>query len=343
MRALFFAVLVLALVPSLQGFVGRAVRRSSTRAASLGAGGAAAPSLELGQVFEAARFLEIYSNEGGRDVFAGVYALEGEDEKVKFVGIADDVVDRVRQHFARRGPQQVRLVRVQTFAPQVEKSVLVAYRNELIKQTKPLGNLDENDWDMQLEMEKSAEVESPFASSSAAVMVGEGGQGAVQVLNIRPDAGVLLELTKPNVDKVLDEVRPYLIADGGNVAVVSIDEKTRSISLVLQGACGSCASSTTTMKMGIERVLHENFANLGPVISVDPQSSELLTVQMVEESLSKILPAIKGMGGSITVRSTDGSSGTVVLGYKGPAKLRQGIELVLKDIALIKNVVVEAL
>ena len=115
------------------------------------------------------------------------------------------------------------------------------------------------------------------------------------------------------------------------------------VALRLQGACGTCSSSAATMKMGIERVLHENFANLGPVISVDPQSSELLTVQMVEESLSKILPAIKGMGGSITVRSTDGSSGTVVLGYKGPAKLRQGIELVLKDIALIKNVVVEAL
>lgn len=37
------------------------------------------------------------------------------------------------------------------------------------------------------------------------------------------------------------------------------------VKLALQGACGSCPSSTTTMKMGIERVLNENFLNMGGV------------------------------------------------------------------------------
>ncbi|KAL3929107.1 MAG: hypothetical protein SGPRY_002099, partial [Prymnesium sp.] len=59
-----------------------------------------------------------------------------------------------------------------------------------------------------------------------------------------------------NVDKVLDEVRPYLIADGGNVAVAGVDLETRDVQLILEGACGSCPSSTVTMKMGIERVLN---------------------------------------------------------------------------------------
>ena len=291
-------------------------------------------NLDLAQVFRADKLLDIYNEQ---ELITGVYAVEGKDEKVKFVGVAFDVVDTLRKHLARHGPDQVYQVRVQTFPSYSDAtSVMAAYRDELIKKTKPLGNLSENDWDNKL----LDSPQSPFAASQGnegSVLV----EDQVKVLNIRPEGGAILGLTKENVDKVLDEVRPYLIADGGNVSVVSIDEKSRSISLLLQGACGSCASSTTTMKMGIERVLKENFSNLGPVISVDPQSMNLLTVEMVQESLSKIMPAIKGMGGLVEVRSTDTATGTVLLSYKGPAKLRQGIELVLKDIALIKNVIVE--
>lgn len=60
-------------------------------------------------------------------------------------------------------------------------------------------------------------------------------------------------LTVPFVDRALDEVRPYLIADGGNVEVVDVEDGI--VKLRLQGACGTCASSTATMKMGIERSL----------------------------------------------------------------------------------------
>lgn len=49
----------------------------------------------------------------------------------------------------------------------------------------------------------------------------------------------------------MDQVRPYLMADGGNVELVEIDGLV--VRLRLQGACGSCPSSMTTMKMGIER------------------------------------------------------------------------------------------
>lgn len=55
-----------------------------------------------------------------------------------------------------------------------------------------------------------------------------------------------LELNKENVDKVLDEVRPYLMADGGNVEVVSVNAREGTIELFLQGACGSCPSSTVS-------------------------------------------------------------------------------------------------
>ena len=50
-----------------------------------------------------------------------------------------------------------------------------------------------------------------------------------------------LELTVENVEKVLDEMRPYLQSDGGNVRLAEIDGPI--VRLELQGACGSCPSS----------------------------------------------------------------------------------------------------
>ena len=44
------------------------------------------------------------------------------------------------------------------------------------------------------------------------------------------------------MDKVLDEVRPYLIADGGNVAIDRVNEETKNVYLVLEGACGECVA-----------------------------------------------------------------------------------------------------
>ena len=149
-----------------------------------------------------------------------------------------------------------------------------------------------------------------------------------------------LELTVANVDTVLDEVRPYLVADGGNVAVVGVDEATRSVQLQLEGACGSCPSSTVTMKMGIERVLNENFADLGEVVAVDPgpeAGASELSPDVVDAALEQIMPAIIGLGGKIEVISAEGDE--VMLKYEGPPKIKFGIELALKDNPLIENVV----
>ncbi len=72
-----------------------------------------------------------------------------------------------------------------------------------------------------------------------------------------------LTLTKDNVEQVLDELRPYLMADGGNVELVEIDGPI--VRLRLQGACGSCPSSTMTLKMGIERRLQEMIPEIAEV------------------------------------------------------------------------------
>lgn len=72
-----------------------------------------------------------------------------------------------------------------------------------------------------------------------------------------------LALTTDNVEQVLDEMRPYLMADGGNVELVEIDGPI--VKLRLQGACGSCPSSTMTLKMGIERRLREKIPEIAEV------------------------------------------------------------------------------
>ena len=104
-----------------------------------------------------------------------------------------------------------------------------------------------------LHLAEAETVVSPFAD-------GEGGATAA--------GDGPLELTMENVDLVLDEMRPYLLADGGNVAVRSVDGGV--IELELQGACGSCPSSSMTMKMGLERGLREKFADIVDVVQVAP-------------------------------------------------------------------------
>lgn len=75
-----------------------------------------------------------------------------------------------------------------------------------------------------------------------------------------------LPLTHDNVETVLDEMRPYLMADGGNVELVDIDGPV--VKLRLQGACGSCPSSTMTLRMGIERRLREFIPEIAEVEQV---------------------------------------------------------------------------
>lgn len=75
-----------------------------------------------------------------------------------------------------------------------------------------------------------------------------------------------LELTPENVETVLDELRPYLMADGGNVELVELEGPI--VKLRLQGACGSCPSSTMTLRMGIERKLREMIPEIAEVEQV---------------------------------------------------------------------------
>ncbi len=62
------------------------------------------------------------------------------------------------------------------------------------------------------------------------------------------------ELNKKIADR-LEELRVYLQADGGDLEVVSIENKV--VQLKLRGACGGCPHATMTIKNGLERILRE--------------------------------------------------------------------------------------
>uniref|UniRef100_A0A2C9UNY9 NIF system FeS cluster assembly NifU C-terminal domain-containing protein n=1 Tax=Manihot esculenta TaxID=3983 RepID=A0A2C9UNY9_MANES len=93
----------------------------------------------------------------------------------------------------------------------------------------------------------------------------------------------VLPLTEENVEKVLDEVRPGLMADGGNVVLHEIDGLV--VVLKLQGACGSCPSSTMTLKMGIETRLRDKIPE---IMSVEQIVDTETGLELNEENVEKL-------------------------------------------------------
>jgi len=72
---------------------------------------------------------------------------------------------------------------------------------------------------------------------------------------------------RAQVEEVLNQVRPALQADGGDVELIDVDD-AGVVSVRLTGACGSCPMSTMTLKMGIEKTLRENIPAVTEVVQV---------------------------------------------------------------------------
>lgn len=71
-----------------------------------------------------------------------------------------------------------------------------------------------------------------------------------------------------NVESVLDDmVRPALNADGGDITLIRIENDDVFVKMI--GACSTCPSSIMTMKMGVERLLQEEFPQMGELVNVD--------------------------------------------------------------------------
>ncbi len=73
---------------------------------------------------------------------------------------------------------------------------------------------------------------------------------------------------KKQVEETLNQIRPTLQADGGNVELVDVDEKTGVVKVKLQGACSHCPMAEMTLRGGIERVLKEKVKGVKVVEAV---------------------------------------------------------------------------
>ena len=77
-----------------------------------------------------------------------------------------------------------------------------------------------------------------------------------------------MELTEENVIKVLEELLPYIGADGGSLQFVEIEHETNFVKVRLGGACETCAMSVMTLKQGIEKKLMMEIPDVVGVVQV---------------------------------------------------------------------------
>ena len=205
---------------------------------------------------------------------------------------------------------------------------------------------DEDDWTDEIQKQNLETQETTTVAAAEATKVSPFQSEQKKHREAEADSASL-PFTPSNVNSVLDEVRPYLVADGGDVSVSSVDPSTMSVELVLEGACGSCPSSTTTMKMGIERVLRETWEDLGEVRQVQPSFINMDGVpskttagiirKNVEGGLNLLTGAIRAMGGDVDLVDVD-AEGNVKLRFKGSEKVKYGLDLAVRDVEGVKAV-----
>ena len=76
------------------------------------------------------------------------------------------------------------------------------------------------------------------------------------------------EELKNNVEKALDEIRPFLQSDGGDINLLSIDDG-KLVKVQLTGACTSCSVNQMTLKSGVEMTIKKYAPQIEQVINVE--------------------------------------------------------------------------
>ena len=76
------------------------------------------------------------------------------------------------------------------------------------------------------------------------------------------------EELKLNVEKALDEIRPFLQSDGGDISLLSI-ENDNLVKVQLQGACVGCSVNQMTLKSGVEMTIKKYAPQIEQVINIE--------------------------------------------------------------------------
>ncbi|TYB70655.1 NifU family protein [Bizionia gelidisalsuginis] len=71
-----------------------------------------------------------------------------------------------------------------------------------------------------------------------------------------------------NVEKALEEIRPFLQSDGGDISLLSIEDD-KIVKVQLQGACVGCTVNQMTLKSGVEITIKKYVPQIEQVINID--------------------------------------------------------------------------
>ncbi|PNQ75095.1 hypothetical protein C1T31_02870 [Hanstruepera neustonica] len=77
------------------------------------------------------------------------------------------------------------------------------------------------------------------------------------------------EELKLNIEKALDEIRPFLQSDGGDISLLSIEDDNKLVKVQLQGACVGCSVNQMTLKSGVEMTIKKYAPQIEQVINVE--------------------------------------------------------------------------
>ncbi len=73
--------------------------------------------------------------------------------------------------------------------------------------------------------------------------------------------------THDNVEKALEEIRPFLQSDGGNISLIAIEDTT--VKVQLEGACIGCSVNQMTLKNGVEATIKKYAPHIQEVINIE--------------------------------------------------------------------------
>lgn len=77
-----------------------------------------------------------------------------------------------------------------------------------------------------------------------------------------------MDALKERVEKALEKIRPYLVADGGDIAMVEITEDM-VLKVELKGACHGCPFSMQTLKAGVEMAVRKEVPEIKEVVEIN--------------------------------------------------------------------------
>ncbi|OYQ37863.1 hypothetical protein CHU92_07420 [Flavobacterium cyanobacteriorum] len=75
------------------------------------------------------------------------------------------------------------------------------------------------------------------------------------------------EEIKLNVEKALDEIRPFLESDGGNISLIDIEDN-KHVKVRLEGACVGCSVNQMTLKAGVETTIKKYAPQIETVVNI---------------------------------------------------------------------------